>query len=38
MESKFKALFDDEEKDNFVRYSNSLADLATIFKVKKAEK
>ena len=38
MENKFKELFDPEESETFVRYSNSMNDLASIFKVKKAEK
>ena len=38
MENKFKELFEPEESDSFVRYSNSMNDLASVFKVKKVEK
>ena len=38
MESKFKALMDPEEKDTFVKFSKSMNDIASIFKVSKKER
>ena len=32
MEKKFKELFDPEENESFVRFSNAMHDLASIFK------
>ena len=37
MENKFKALFDPEEQESFVRYSKSMLDLAGFFKVRKVD-
>ena len=33
MENKFKQFFDPDEKETFIRYSKSMADLASIFKL-----
>lgn len=38
MESKFKALMDPEEEDTFIKFSKSLSDIASIFKVSKQER
>lgn len=35
MESKFHDSLDHEEKETFVNYSNSLKDLAAVFRVAK---
>lgn len=38
MENKFKAFFDPEEQDSFIKYSKSMCDLAQIFKLTKQDK
>ena len=37
MENKFKSLFDPEETETFIRYSRSMNDLASIFKLSKQD-
>ena len=37
MENKFKSLFDPEETETFIRYSKSMTDLASIFKLSKQD-
>lgn len=38
MEKSFKALFDQDENDSFIKFSQSMKDMASIFKIDKKER